>query len=114
MAEIPEQGAPGPEAVPIPAAEEALLLGDRQEQRPEAGKAAPHLPGVLEEAVQGHRPEVPLREAQLQGELRLALQDAAREAEHLHLPEQTVIIMKQEDLPPGGGAADAEARDRIL
>ena len=87
MAEIPEQGAPGPEAVPIPAAEEA---------------------------VQGHRPEVPLREAQLQGELRLALQDAAREAEHLHLPEQTVIIMKQEDLPPGGGAADAAARDRIL
>ena len=98
MAEIPEQGAPGPEAVPIPAAEEALLLEDRQEHRLQ-----------VEEAVQGHRPEV-----QLQGELRLALQDAAREAEHLHLPEQTVIIMKQEDLPPGGGAADAAARDRIL
>lgn len=103
MAEIPEQGDPGPEAVPIPAAEEALLLEDRQEHRLQ-----------VEEAVQGHRPEVPLREAQLQGELRLALQDAAREAEHLHLPEQTVIIMKQEDLPPGGGAADAAARDRIL
>ena len=103
MAEIPEQGAPGPEAVPIPAAEEALLLEDRQEHRLQ-----------VEEAVQEHRPEVPLREAQLQGELRLALQDAAREAEHLHLPEQTVIIMKQEDLPLGGGAADAEARDRIL
>ena len=103
MVEIPEQGAPGPEAVPIPAAEEALLLEDRQEHRLQ-----------VEEAVQEHRPEVPLREAQLQGELRLALQDAAREAEHLHLPEQTVIIMKQEDLPPGGGAADAEARDRIL
>ena len=95
MAEIPEQGAPGPEAVPIPAAEQEHRL-------------------QVEEAVQGHRPEVPLREAQLQGELRLALQDAAREAEHLHLPEQTVIIMKQEDRPPGGGAADAAARDRIL
>ena len=47
MAEIPEQGAPGPGVHLIPAAEEALLLGDGQEQRPEAGKAAPHLPGVL-------------------------------------------------------------------
>ena len=47
MAEIPEQGAPGPGVHPIPAAEEALLLGDRQKQWPEAGKAAPHLPGVL-------------------------------------------------------------------
>ena len=54
MAEIPEQGAPGQEVHPIPAAEEALLLGDRQKQRPEAGKAAPYLPGVLP---QGALPE---------------------------------------------------------
>lgn len=54
MAEIPEQGAPGPGVHLIPAAEEALLLGDRQKQRPEAGKAAPYLPGVLP---QGALPE---------------------------------------------------------
>ena len=60
MAEIPEQGALGPGVHLIPAAEEALLLGDRQEQRPEAGKAAPHLPGVL---LQGALPEVLRAEA---------------------------------------------------
>ena len=103
MAEIPEQGAPGPGVHLIPAAEEALLLEDRQEHRLQ-----------VEEAVQGHRPEVPLREAQLQGELRLALQDAAREAEHLHLPEQTVIIMKQEELLRADAEAEEAAKDRIL
>lgn len=46
MAEIPEQGAPGPGVHLIPAAEEALLLGDRQEQRRKRERA-PHLPGVL-------------------------------------------------------------------
>mgnify|MGYP001264743467 CR=1 FL=1 len=47
MAEIPGRDAPGPGAHLIPAVEEVLLLADRQEQRPEAGKAAPHLSGVL-------------------------------------------------------------------
>ena len=60
MAKIPGRGAPGPEAVPIPAAEEALLLGDRQEQRPAAGKAALHLPGVLP---QGALPAEAVQEA---------------------------------------------------
>lgn len=48
MAEIPEQDAPGPGVHLIPAAEEVLLLADRQEQRPEAEEAAPEellLPG---------------------------------------------------------------------
>ena len=60
MAEIPEQGAPGPGVHLIPAAGEELLLGDRQEQRPEAGKAALHLPGVLP---QGALPAEAVQEA---------------------------------------------------
>ena len=104
MAKIPGRGAPGPEAVPIPAVEEVLLLEDRLAPQP-----------AVEEAPQEHLPEAALlRAAVLQEEPRLALQAAAREAERRHLPERTVIIMKQEDLPPGGGAADAAARDRIL
>ena len=99
MAEIPEQGAPGPEAVPIPAAEEALLLEDRQEHRLQ-----------VEEAVQEHRPEVlqevppeePAQEA-VQG----VLQGAAPE---LLLPGLEVIIMKQDVLPPADMVEDAGVR----
>ena len=104
MAKIPGRGAPGPEAVPIPAVEEVLLLEDRLE--PQA---------AVEEAPQEHLPEAALlRAAVLQEEPRLALQDAAREAEHRHLPERTVIIMKQEELLRADAEAEEAEKDRIL
>lgn len=98
MAEIPEQGAPGPGVHLIPAAEEALLLGDRQEQRPEAGKAAPHLPGVLP---QGALPAEAVQEA-VQG----GLQETAGLLPHA--PD--IIIMKQGLLLPAGMEEDAAVR----
>ena len=98
MAEIPEQGAPGPGAPLIPAAEEVLLLADRQEQRPEAEKAAPHLPGALPQ-------EVPPEES-----ARVAVQGTVREAAPELLPGPEVIIMKQDVLPPADMAEDAGAR----
>lgn len=100
MAEIPEQGAPGPGVHLIPAAEEVLLLADRQEQRPEAEEAAPPLPGVLPQEVP---PEEPAQEA-VQG----VPQEAA--PEELLLPGPEVIIMKQDVLPPADMAEDAEVR----
>lgn len=98
MAEIPEQAALGPGVHPIPAAEEALLLADRQEQRPEVQEAALPPPGVLPR-------EVPLEEA-----APAAAQDGLRAAvpELLHHGLE-VIIMKQ-DVPPDGMAEDAAAR----
>ena len=99
MAEIPEQDAPGPGVHLIPAAEEVLLLADRQEQRPEVEEAAPPLPGVLPQEVP---PEEPAQEA-VQG----VLQGAAPE---LLLPGPEVIIMKQDVLPPADMAEDAEVR----
>ena len=99
MAEIPEQDAPGPGVHLIPAAEEVLLLADRQEQRPEAEEAAPPLPGALLQEVP---PEEPAQEA-VQG----VPQEAAPE---LLLPGPEVIIMKQDVLPPADMAEDAEVR----
>lgn len=99
MAEIPEQDAPGPGVHLIPAAEEVLLLADRQEQRPEAEEAAPPLPGVLPQEVP---PEEPAQEA-VQG----VPQEAAPE---LLFPGPEVIIMKQDVLPPADMAEDAEVR----
>lgn len=99
MAEIPEQDAPEPGVHLIPAAEEVLLLADRQEQRPEAEEAAPPLPGVLLQEVP---PEEPAQEA-VQG----VPQEAAPE---LLLPGPEVIIMKQDVLPPADMAEDAEVR----
>ena len=99
MAEIPEQDAPGPGVHLIPAAEEVLLLADRQEQRTEAEEAAPPLPGVLPQEVP---PEEPAQEA-VQG----VPQEAAPE---LLLPGPEVIIMKQDVLPPADMAEDAEVR----
>ena len=99
MAEIPEQDAPGPGVHLIPAAEEVLLLADRQEQRPEAEEAAPPLPGVLPQEVP---PEEPAQEA-VQG----VLQGAAPE---LLLPGLEVIFMKQDVLPPADMVEDAGVR----
>ena len=99
MAEIPEQAAPGPGVPPIPAAEEALLLADRQEQRPEAGEAARPLPGALP-------PEAALEEA-----VQEAAQDGLRAAVPEPLPPGLeIIIMKQGVLPPAGMAEDAMVR----
>lgn len=106
MAEIPEQGAPGPEAVPIPAAEEVLLLTDRQERRQ-----------AVREIVRRLLPEAPLHEVlpretltrtAVPREVLLGVQHGAvREAaEHL-LP---VIIMKQDVPPPEDGAEDGAVR----
>ena len=98
MAEIPEQAAPGPGALPIPAAEGALLLEDRQEQRPEAEKAVPP-PGVLPS------------EAALEEAVQEAAQDGLREAVPGLLPPGLgTIIMKQDVLPPADMAEDAEVR----
>lgn len=94
MAEIPERGAPGPGVHRIPAAEEALLLGDRQEQRPEVKEAALPHPGALPQ-------EVPLEDA-----VQEAAQDGLREA----VPELEDIIMKQDVLLPGDVAEGAAAR----
>ena len=97
---MPEQDAPGPKAVPIPAAEGALLLADRQEQRPEAEEAVPPLPEAL-------LPEVPLGEL-----VREAAQGAQQEAvPKLLIPGLEIIIMKQ-DILPADMAEDA--KDRIL
>ncbi len=106
MAEIPEQGAPGPEAVPIPAAEEALLLADRQERRQ-----------AVRETVRRLHPEAPLHKALLrEAPLRTAVprevplevqHGAVREAAGHRLP---VIIMKQDVLPPADAAEDGAAR----
>ena len=101
MAEIPEQGAPGPEAVPIPAAEEALLLADRQEWRQAVRETVQRLhPGALLR-------EVPPRTAVLR-EVPLEVQHGAvREAAGHRLP---VIIMKQDVLPPADAAEDGAVR----
>ncbi len=105
MAEIPEQGAPGPEAVPIPAAEEVLLLADRQEWRQ-----------AVRETVRRLLPEAPLHEALLREvpprtavprEVPLVQHGAVREAAE-HRPP--VIIMKQDVLPPAGAVEDGAAR----
>ena len=89
MAEIPGQGALGQEAVPIPAAEEALLLEDRQqEQRQEA----------LEAVQERMQREIRLRARHRREALPLEAQDAVLEVEELPLPDMTVIIMKQDDL----------------
>lgn len=97
MAEIPEQAAPGPGALPIPAVEEVLLLEDRQEQRLEQEEAALH-PGALPQEV---LPEEAAQEA-AQGGLRAAVPG-------LLLPVLEIIIMKQ-DVLLAGVAEDAGAR----
>lgn len=106
MAEIPEQGAPGPEAVPIPAAEEVLLLADRQGHRQAVREAARRL-----------LPEAPLHEALLREipprtavprEVPLEVQHGAVREAAEHRPP--VIIMKQDVLPPAGAAEDGAAR----
>ena len=102
MAEIPEQAAPGPEAVPIPAAEEVLLLADRQEQRPEEA-VHPLLGALLEEALPQ---EVPLEEAVLET-AQGGLQEAVPE---LPTPSLEIIIMKQDVLLPADMAEDAAVR----
>lgn len=96
MAEIPEQAAPGPGVHPIPAVEEALLLADRQEQRPE--EAVHLLPGAL--------PQEVLLEEAVQEAVQGGLLEAAREL----LPTGLEIIIMKRDVPQADMAEDAAAR----